>query len=99
MKTLNLETAAAFQFVSEYTLQELAASGTVPGAKIGKCRVFADEDLEAYVRDEVRRQTAERRGGKLAVFFRPLMPKYTILVRTFTNVVHRSCVRGFNKKL
>jgi hypothetical protein len=36
VKTLNLETAAAFLFVSEYTLQELVASGTVPGEKINQ---------------------------------------------------------------
>lgn len=83
MKTLNLETAASFLFVSEYTLQELAASGTVPGAKIGKCWVFTDEDLEAYVRDEVRRQTAERRGGKLSV------PSPVLTPTAFTRSVRR----------
>lgn len=62
MKTLNLTEAAAFLKVSDDTLKDLAQSGAVPGAKVGKCWLFVDEDLEQYVREVVRRQTAERRG-------------------------------------
>lgn len=86
MKTLNLETAAAFLFVSEYTLQDLAASGAVSGAKIGKCWVFTDEDLDAYVRDEVGRQTAERRGGKLSA------PSPVQIPTAFTRSVRRKAM-------
>ncbi|MER2540014.1 MAG: helix-turn-helix domain-containing protein [Azonexus sp.] len=78
MKTLNLETAADFLNISADTMRDLAADGTVPGAKIGKCWVFTDEDLDAYVRDEVRRQTAERRGGKLSA---PIPTAFTRSVR------------------
>jgi excisionase family DNA binding protein len=86
VKTLNLETAAAFLFVSEYTLKEMAASGTVPGAKIGKRWVFTDEDLEAYVRDEVRRQSAERQGGNLSA------PSPAQIPTAFTRSVRRKAM-------
>lgn len=67
MKTLKLEDAAAFLMISADTMKDLAADGSVPGAKIGKAWIFTDEDLEQYVRDAVRRQTAERRGTKVRV--------------------------------
>ncbi len=86
MKTLNLETAAEFLNISADTMRDLAADGTVPGAKIGKCWVFTDEDLDAYVRDEVRRQTAERRGGQLSV------PSPELIPTAFTRSVRRKAM-------
>lgn len=62
MKTFDLEAAAAFLNISTYTLKGLAGSGVVAGAKVGKEWVFIDEFLEQFLRDETRRQTAERRG-------------------------------------
>lgn len=67
MKTLGIEAAAAFLLISADTLKDLAADGSVPGAKIGREWLFIDEDLEKYARDAVRRQTAERRGTKAHV--------------------------------
>lgn len=62
MKTFNIEQAAEFLNISTDTMKDLAGSGVVPGAKIGKAWVFADELLEEYLREEIRQQTAERRG-------------------------------------
>ena len=66
MKTFDLEGAAAFLHVSKDSMRDMADSGRVPGAKIGPGAgyrwVFTEESLEEYLRDEIRRQTAERRG-------------------------------------
>ena len=61
--TTDLEGAADFLNISKDTMRDLAASGAVPGAKIGKEWVFWMDDLCEYVKAEVRRQTHERRGG------------------------------------
>lgn len=74
MKTFGIEGAAEFLNVSPDTIKDLAHNGIVPGAKIGKCWVFADEDLAAYLRQEVRRQTAERRGEKPGQEEKPKVP-------------------------
>ena len=68
MKTLGLEEAAAFLHMSAYCLRQMAEAGKVPGAKTGPKGyrwVFTDEALEEYLRDEIRRQTATRRGEPL----------------------------------
>lgn len=62
MKTFGLEDAAAHLNVSPDTMRDLAANGDVAGAKIGKSWVFADEDLDEFLRNEIRKQTAERRN-------------------------------------
>lgn len=64
MKTYNLEAAATFLNVGTTTMIELAGLGIIPGAKIGKEWVFTDEGLESYLRDEIAKQTTERRGEK-----------------------------------
>lgn len=61
MKTYGLDGAAEFLNISADTMRDLAQKGVLPGAKIGKCWLFTDEDLEAYVREEVKLQTAARR--------------------------------------
>ena len=69
MKTFDLEGAAEFLRVSKDSLRDMADSGKVPAAKIGPHAgyrwVFTDEGLEEYLRDEIRKQTAVRRGEKL----------------------------------
>ena len=65
MKTLGLEEAAAFLHMSAYCLRQMAEAGKVPGAKTGPKGyrwVFTDEALEEYLRTEIRKQTARRRG-------------------------------------
>lgn len=49
----------------------MADSGKMPAAKIGpttgRCWVFTDEGLEEYLRSEIKKQTAVRRGEKPAM--------------------------------
>jgi len=40
---------------------ELAGCGLVPGAKIGRDWIFVASDVQEYLREEIMRQTAERR--------------------------------------
>ena len=62
MKTFSIEGAAAHLNVSPDTIRDLAANGDVAGAKIGKAWVFTDEDLDEYLRKEIKKQTAARRN-------------------------------------
>jgi hypothetical protein len=50
MRTLNLKQAAAFLNMHPVTVQEKARAGLLPGAKPGKCWVFLEDDLAAYLR-------------------------------------------------
>jgi excisionase family DNA binding protein len=50
MRTLNLKQAAAFLNMHPVTVQEKARAGQLPGAKPGKCWVFLEDDLAAYLR-------------------------------------------------
>jgi len=65
MKTFGLEEAAQFLRVSKDSMRDMADSGKVPAAKIGPTAgyrwVFTEESLEDYLREEIRRQTADRR--------------------------------------
>lgn len=63
MKTLNLEQAATMLNLHANTLQERAAAGQIPGAKIGRAWIFHEEILDQYLRDEIERQVKERRGA------------------------------------
>ena len=67
MKTYGIDGAAEFLNISPDTMRDLAANGSVPGAKIGKSWVFADEDLAEYLRNEIRKQTAKLRGVPVAI--------------------------------
>lgn len=60
--TLDLEQCANFLNIDTSTAQKLAATGILPGAKIGKGWVFLRSDLVEYLRAEVRRQQRERQG-------------------------------------
>lgn len=76
MKTYGLNEAAAYLNVDRDTAGRLAADGDLPGAKIGRAWVFRDNDLDEYLLDQVRRQTAERRecrtGAAATVAPRPM---------------------------
>lgn len=50
MKTFNLVEAAEFVKMHPQTLEQKARAGEAPGAKMGKCWVFIDEDLAAWIR-------------------------------------------------
>lgn len=75
MKTFDLEEAAAFLRVSKDSMRDMADSGKVPAAKIGPTSgyrwVFIDEALEQYIRDEIARQTLERRRMNQPSTIRP----------------------------
>ena len=60
MKTLNLTEAADLLKVHENRVMALAGAGEIPGAKIGRAWVFIDEDLIAYVRRQIKEQSATR---------------------------------------
>ena len=63
-RTLDLSEAADFLKVSEATAQEMAATGELPGAKIGRAWVFLLDDLADWLRQQVRAQREERRAKR-----------------------------------
>lgn len=66
MKTLSLKEAAEFLRLSADALRDMAVAGKVPGAQLGpnggRTWIFTDESLEEYLRQEIARQTATKRG-------------------------------------
>jgi len=50
MPTVSLVEAARFLHLHPEELRKRARSGRIPGAKIGRCWVFLQEDLAAYLR-------------------------------------------------
>lgn len=62
LRTFDLKVAAAILHFSPVTLRKLAESGVVPGLKIGRRWLFTDEALAEYLRGEIKKQTASRRG-------------------------------------
>ncbi|MCB1753517.1 MAG: helix-turn-helix domain-containing protein [Gammaproteobacteria bacterium] len=61
--TFGLEQAACFLHINKCTARELAASGRLPGAKIGRAWVFLEQDLIDWLRDQVRIQQQQRLAG------------------------------------
>ncbi|MGC8529683.1 MAG: helix-turn-helix domain-containing protein [Leptospirillia bacterium] len=80
MKTLGLKEAANALLLAPESLRQLAASGRIPGARIGKRWVFLEEDLKEFIRSRYtkKRQALEsleakkcytneaRRGGSIS---------------------------------
>lgn len=60
--TFDLEQAACFLNVSPSTAQEMAASGELPGAKIGRAWVFLEEDLVDWLREQIKFQREQRQS-------------------------------------
>jgi excisionase family DNA binding protein len=60
MKTLDVDETADFLKVDRTTVLNLAGTGGLPGAKIGRAWVFLLDDLVDYLRGEVRQQQRER---------------------------------------
>ncbi len=60
-----IEEAAEYLHTSQDSLREMAESGDVPAAKIGpnggRVWIFTEETLAEFVRQEIKRQTEERR--------------------------------------
>lgn len=76
LKTFDLTVAGAILCISPYSLRKMADAGIVPAAKIGKRWVFLEEDLAAYLRDEIKKQTAKRRGIKPEEMAPAMTPSY-----------------------
>lgn len=60
------ETAALLHAEAE-TIMQLARSGTLPGTRIGKAWIFLREDVMAFLREQIARDTAERRRLQAAL--------------------------------
>ncbi len=50
MRTLNLKEAALFLKLHPEEVRRRAKAGIIPGVKLGKCWVFIEDDLVAYLR-------------------------------------------------
>lgn len=60
-ETYSLAEAAEYLNTSTATVEELVDTGLLSAGKIGKALVFHIDDLRAFLRAEIERQTAERR--------------------------------------
>lgn len=63
--TMNLEESGKYLNISGETMRNLADSGTIPGAKVGKGWVFRTKDLDYYLDDVISKQTDERREARI----------------------------------
>lgn len=52
MNTLNIEEAAKFLGAHRETIRRMAASGELPGVKIGRGWVFIEQDIVMYMRNK-----------------------------------------------
>ena len=68
MKTYDINEAADFLKVDRTTALERAASGELPGAKIGRAWVFLESDSVKYRRDKVRRQSTATKSQSSRLF-------------------------------
>jgi excisionase family DNA binding protein len=59
-ETYTLDEAVIYLNTSATTLGELLTKAVIPAAKIGQSWVIRHEDLNAYLRAEVERQTLQR---------------------------------------
>ena len=67
VKTYDINEAADFLKIDRSTALELAGTGTLPGAKVGRAWVFMEDELVAYLRDATRKQTQNRRATAEAI--------------------------------
>jgi excisionase family DNA binding protein len=59
-KTLNIQECAELLKIHPDTVQVRAATGELPGAKVGRAWVFLEEDVIAYLRAKIDGQVAKR---------------------------------------
>ena len=62
MQTFDVPACAEFLKVHRTTVLKLAATGELPGAKIGRAWVFLECDLVAYVRNLIQSQQEKRQA-------------------------------------
>lgn len=65
MSTLGVQEAAALLHVHAQTVLELAQSGELPGARIGRSWVFIEADVLEWLRLQIQRQRAQRLSEKV----------------------------------
>jgi len=59
--TYDIEGASKYLNVHSNTLQEMAAKGEIPAAKIGRGWVFLESELRKWLRKEIQEQTKRRK--------------------------------------
>jgi len=66
VKTLDLDEAAALLKMHKQTVLQKVRNGEIPGAKLGKCWVFIEEDLIKWIRSLYHSpQQDVRQGGNI----------------------------------
>ncbi len=65
MRTLDIDECAEFLKINSDIASEMAVSGELAGARIGRACVFLEEDLVEYVRIQVRSQRRQRQASLL----------------------------------
>ena len=60
MRTLDLIECAEFLKIDRTTLLDIVHRGDILGAKIGRAWVFLEDDVVAYLREQVQAQTQKR---------------------------------------
>lgn len=66
-ETLDLAQAAAMLFAEPETVSKLARCGELPGTQVGKGWVFMRDDVLAFLRIRIARDTEQRRRKSEAV--------------------------------
>lgn len=51
-KLMNVEEAALYVGLSNFTVRRLAKQGSLPAAKIGRAYRFKREDIDSYLREQ-----------------------------------------------
>jgi excisionase family DNA binding protein len=64
MKSFDVSSCADFLNVHANTILTLAASGELPGAKIGRSWVFLEDDVVGYVRKTIAAQADQRAANE-----------------------------------
>lgn len=82
VRTFDLGEAADFLKVSSCTAQEMAASGELPGAKIGRAWVFLEEDLVDWLREQIKFQRQQRQSNHFNPSETPTSPTTRISRKT-----------------
>jgi hypothetical protein len=65
MKTLDIDECAEFLKINRIAASEMAATGNLPGARIGSAWVFLEDDLVDYLRTLIRHQRRDRQAAVL----------------------------------
>ena len=60
-ETLDIAEAAALLRAEAETIMQLARKGVLPGTRIGKSWVFLREDVIAFLKEQISKDTEERR--------------------------------------